>query len=189
MLTLVLGGCRSGKSAHAVSLAAARGGPVLYVATAEARDAEMAARIARHRAARPATWDTVEEPRDPLAPLAARAGAYRTAIVDCVTLWLANLMEAGAGDQEILDRVEALARWASANSTLVAVVANEVGGGLVPLDAVGRRFRDLAGLVNQRLATRAAEVTLMVAGLPWMLKGGMGEAVSDTPGAHHPAGG
>jgi adenosylcobinamide kinase / adenosylcobinamide-phosphate guanylyltransferase len=165
-LTLVLGGARSGKSRYAERLVMALPSPWLYVATAEARDSEMVERVAVHQAQRGPGWTTVETPRDIAGALAANANT--PALVDCLTLWLSNVLLADADvDAEIEHLDGALARAAAP----VVLVANEVGSGIVPDNALGRRFRDLQGLLNQRIAVRADRVFLVVAGLPLTLKG------------------
>jgi adenosylcobinamide kinase/adenosylcobinamide-phosphate guanylyltransferase len=165
-LTLVLGGARSGKSRYAESLITTVPPPWIYAATAQALDAEMAARIGAHRARRGAGWITVEAPRDLAATLTAHAKA--PILVDCLTLWLSNLMMADAEIDAEIDRLEqALAKAAAP----VVLVANEVGSGIVPDNALARRFRDLQGGLNQRIAARADHVVLLVAGLPLILKG------------------
>jgi adenosylcobinamide kinase/adenosylcobinamide-phosphate guanylyltransferase len=165
-LTLVLGGARSGKSRHAESLVAALPPPWIYVATAEAGDAEMAERIAAHRARRGANWRTVEAPHDLAAALTA-AESNAPVLVDCLTLWLSNRMLAGADiDAETAQLETALA----GRHAPVVLVSNEVGFGIVPDNALARRFRDLQGRLNQRMAARAGRVVLMVAGLPLMVK-------------------
>jgi adenosylcobinamide kinase / adenosylcobinamide-phosphate guanylyltransferase len=165
-LTLVLGGARSGKSRYAERLVMALPSPWLYVATAEARDSEMVERVAVHQAQRGPGWTTVETPRDIAGALAANANT--PALVDCLTLWLSNVLLADADvDAEIEHLDGALARTAAP----VVLVANEVGSGIVPDNALGRRFRDLQGLLNQRIAVRADRVFLVVAGLPLTLKG------------------
>ncbi len=165
-LTLVLGGARSGKSRYAESVIAALPPPWVYVATAEAGDAEMAARIAAHRLRRGGSWQTVEAPRDLSAALKACRG--RPMLIDCLTLWLSNLMLAEAD----IDAETALLEQALAAATApVALVANEVGSGLVPEYPLGRRFRDLQGILNQRIAARADRVVLVVAGIPLAVKG------------------
>jgi len=174
MLTLLLGGARSGKSRFAVSRGREVGGAaVVYIATASAGDAEMAARITRHRAARPEEWTTIEEPLDLVAALRKAEGmAPRAVIVDCLTLWLANLLEEEAEEERVLERIGAAAEAAKAlgHRCEVVVVSNEVGLSLVPTTALGRRFRDLHGLMNQTWAEHADRVALMVAGLPLWLK-------------------
>jgi adenosylcobinamide kinase / adenosylcobinamide-phosphate guanylyltransferase len=165
-LTLVLGGARSGKSRYAESLVMALPSPWLYVATAEARDSEMAERVAVHQGRRGPSWTTVETPRDIAGALAANANT--PALVDCLTLWLSNVLLADADvDAEIEHLDGALARAAAP----IVLVANEVGSGIVPDNALGRRFRDLQGLLNQRMAARVDRVFLVVAGLPLTLKG------------------
>jgi len=166
-LTLVLGGARAGKSRYAESLITALPAPWLYLATAEARDAEMAERIAAHKAQRAAGWRTVEAPRD-LASALAAAPPEAAILVDCLTLWLSNLMEAEADIDAETGRIEAAL---DGRTQPVVLVANEVGYGIVPDNALARRFRDLQGRLNQRIAARADRVVLVVAGLPLFVKG------------------
>jgi len=172
-LTLVLGGARSGKSRYAESLLAALppawAPPWAYVATAEAGDEEMAARIKTHRDRRGSSWRTIEAPRDVVAALAACANM--PVLVDCLTLWLSNLMLAEADVEREIQRLEQSLATLAAPAVLVA---NEVGSGIVPDYALGRRFRDAQGLLNQRIAARADRVVLVVAGLPLALKGTAG---------------
>ena len=166
-LTLVLGGARSGKSAYAESLVAGPG--AVYVATAQAIDDEMRDRIDRHRTRRREEWKTVEAPLDLSGALEAHA---RTAsgsgvLVDCLTVWLGNLMHAGlAIDQEVRALLESLV----VPAVPVVLVANEVGLGIVPENAMARAFRDHAGRLNQALAARADRVVLVTAGIPLVLK-------------------
>jgi len=164
-LTLVLGGARSGKSAYAERLLAGTKTRV-YLATAEAHDAEMAERIRRHRARRGDNWTTLEEPLDIARALSAAAGS-RPVLVDCLTLWLSNLIAAGRDVERETDAlIDALARREGS----VIFVANEVGLGIVPENALARLFRDHAGRLNQRLAARAQRVLFIAAGLPLTLK-------------------
>jgi adenosylcobinamide kinase / adenosylcobinamide-phosphate guanylyltransferase len=165
-LALVLGGARSGKSRHAEALVTALPPPWLYIATGEPRDNEMAARIAEHRARRGAQWQTVEAPRDLAAALAA-APAGAAVLVDCLTLWLSNVMLAGSDVDAELARLE---RTLVERSGYTVLVANEVGLGIVPDNALARRFRDSAGRLNQRLAAAADRVVLLVAGIPMKIK-------------------
>lgn len=166
-LTLVLGGARSGKSRYAEGLLTALPSPWIYLATAEARDAEMAERIAAHRTQRGTGWQTIEAPHD-LALRLEAAPAGVPVLVDCLTLWLSNRMLADADvDAEIDHFEEVLDRRAGT----VVLVSNEVGFSIVPDNALARRFRDLQGRLNQRIATRADRVVLIVAGLPLILKG------------------
>ena len=163
---LVLGGARSGKSRLAEEIALGLPPPRVYVATAEALDDEMAARIARHRADRGEDWITVEAPRDLARVLAAppRAGVV---LVDCLTLWLSNLMLAGTPTGPAFDDLEAALERAPVP---VVLVSNEVGQGIVPDNALARAFRDLQGNLNRRVAARADRVVLAVAGLALELK-------------------
>ena len=165
-LTLVLGGARSGKSRHAEGLIAALPPPWTYVATAEAGDEEMAARIKSHRERRGAQWRTIEAPRELAKALAACGDG--PVLVDCLTLWLSNLMLAEANVEEETAQLE---ETLAATKGPLVLVANEVGSGIVPSHALGRRFRDMQGVLNQRIAARAERVILMVAGLPLALKG------------------
>ena len=158
---LLLGGARSGKSALAQQVAARTGRPVTVVATAEAGDDEMAARIERHREARPAAWATVEEPLDLLGAVAgAPAGVFL--LVDCLTLWVANLLGGGAGAAEIDSAAAETVRALQARDSVV--VSNEVGLGIVPVNELARRFRDVLGSVNALFAQAADRAVLMVAG-------------------------
>lgn len=160
-LTLVLGGARSGKSRFAEGAVTALPAPWLYLATAEALDAEMRARIAEHRARRGAGWETAEVPRDLAAALGA-APAGRPVLVDCLTLWLSNVLLA---ERDVEAECDGLAAVLARPRGPWVVVANEVGLGIVPDNAVARRFRDAAGRLNQRVAAAADGVVLMVAGL------------------------
>ena len=165
-LTLVLGGARSGKSRYAENLIASLPPPWFFVATAQAGDDEMAARIAAHRARRGSSWQTVEAPHE-LAEAVVLAQPMPV-LVDCLTLWLSNLMLAAMDIEAEIARLE---RALEAASAPVALVSNEVGSGIVPEHALGRKFRDLQGVLNQRMAARADRVVLMVAGLPLAAKG------------------
>ena len=168
-LTLVLGGARSGKSRHAEALVEAAAACGTYCATAEAGDDEMAARIAAHRARRGAFWRTVEAPRELAATVLSETAPERPLLVDCLTLWLSNLLLGGAAiDDEFATLRDAL-RDAPGP---VVLVANEVGLGLVPQTPLGRAFRDAAGRLNQEVAALADRVVFLAAGLPLVLKGG-----------------
>lgn len=164
MLTLLTGGARSGKSSLAVALAERVGGPVVFLATARTSDdEEWAARVARHRAERPAAWTTVEEAVD----LGAAIGGVvpdAFLIVDCLTLWLANVLEAGADEDGVMVATAAALDAATARSGAIVVVTNEVGSSIVPMDAGARRYRDLLGRVNAAWAQRADHAYLVVAG-------------------------
>lgn len=164
-LTLILGGARSGKTGLALRLAEARSAAPVLIATAEALDAEMQDRIARHRAERGPHWLTVEAPLD-LAGALAALPADQVALVDCLTLWLSNLMHAGR-DLE----VETGTLIAALAGRPAILVANEVGLGVVPDNALARRYRDAAGRLNQALAAACDQVVFVAAGLPLALKG------------------
>jgi len=168
-LTLVLGGARSGKSRYAEHLVEAAACCGTYIATAEPGDAEMADRIAAHRTRRGPFWRTVEAPLLLAEAVGAVARPDRPVLVDCLTLWLSNLMLAEARLDEQLATLRAVLRDAAGP---VVLVANEVGLGLVPETPLGRRFRDAAGRLNQDLAALADRVVFIAAGLPLVLKGG-----------------
>jgi adenosylcobinamide kinase/adenosylcobinamide-phosphate guanylyltransferase len=171
-VTLVLGGARSGKSTHAEKLVAgtlfgAPPRPAVYIATAEAGDVEMATRIMAHRARRAGTWTTIEEPLKLDEALAGAVAHGQPVLVDCLTLWLSNLMQAGTDLDEATDD---LVRALEGLAVPVVFVSNEVGLGIVPDTPLGRAFRDAQGRLNMRVAERADRVILMTAGLPLTLK-------------------
>ncbi|MCQ4166471.1 bifunctional adenosylcobinamide kinase/adenosylcobinamide-phosphate guanylyltransferase [Tahibacter harae] len=169
MRTLILGGARSGKSALAERLAASHDA-VLYIATAAAGDDEMAARIQHHRARRPAHWGLSETPLALGAALRREARAGRCLLVDCLTLWLSNLLCRDDAALFAAERAELLDALAQLPGELV-LVSNEVGQGVVPLGELSRRFVDEAGRLHQDIAARCERVILTVAGLPLVLKG------------------
>lgn len=170
-LTLVLGGARSGKSRLAERLVAGTGRPRIYIATAEAWDDEMAARIDAHRRDRGEGWETIEAPRD-LGPVLSRVPPDACVLIDCATLWLTNHLLAEADlEAETTGLLAALQACAAP----VVVVSNEVGWSIVPENALARRFRDDQGRLNQRLAAEAGLVVGVMAGLPFVLKGQMPE--------------
>jgi adenosylcobinamide kinase/adenosylcobinamide-phosphate guanylyltransferase len=162
-LTLVLGGARSGKSRYAEGLVTALPPPWTYVATAQVFDAEMRVRVDAHRAGRAAGWTTVEEPLELVAALAVGGPV----LVDCLTLWLTNIMLA---DRDVAAMTAALLDALAARTASCVLVSNEVGLGIVPDNALARRFRDAAGVLHQRLAAKADRVVFMVAGLPLEVK-------------------
>ncbi|MGE3291919.1 MAG: bifunctional adenosylcobinamide kinase/adenosylcobinamide-phosphate guanylyltransferase [Geminicoccaceae bacterium] len=166
-VTLILGGARSGKSAHAEALVTGSGLLAVYVATAQPLDDEMRARIDRHRERRGSAWRTIEEPLELPDAIGREAGPGRAVLVDCLTLWLTNLLLAGRDADAAGDAlVSALER----RDGPVVLVANEVGSGIVPLGELSRAFVDHAGRLHQRIAASADRVRLMVAGLPLDLK-------------------
>lgn len=162
-LVVLLGGARAGKSALATELATRWPGPVAYIATAEARDEEMSARIARHRAERPGSWTTVEEPIE-LQPELERLDAQTYVIVDCLTLWVSNLLERGETEQAILAAADVAALACATRAAPVVAVSNEVGLGIVPASPLGRSFRDVLGAVNKAFVARADDAFFVVAG-------------------------
>ena len=168
-LCVVLGGARSGKSRLALKLAG-QACPRAFVATAEAGDEEMAARIRRHQRERDPSWETQEIPIDVSGWLATRGTAYKTVVIDCLTLWLANLLGGGIQDSQVLSHVDDLMKSVRMVPGTVVLVSNEVGMGIVPGDAATRQFRDCAGGMNQRVAEVADAVYLTVSGLPVKLK-------------------
>lgn len=167
-VTLVLGGARSGKSRHAERLLESQPGPCVYLATAQAGDAEMAARIAAHRARRGARWQTHEEPLDLAAALRTVCRRDGAVLVDCLTLWLSNVL---AAERDVAAESDALIAALEDLTGPVVFVSNEVGLGVVPANALARRFVDAAGMLHQRLAAAADRVVLMTAGLPLTIKG------------------
>jgi adenosylcobinamide kinase/adenosylcobinamide-phosphate guanylyltransferase len=169
-MIFITGGARSGKSRLAEELARGYGAPLGYIATGRAGDGEMAERIARHRARRGPDWQTVEEPLDLAGAVAALDGEVNALLVDCVTLWLTNLLLHRGESSPLLAEVSALASLAAGLKTPLILVSNEVGMGIVPDNALARTFRDLAGEANEILARAADEVYVMFSGLPLKLK-------------------
>jgi adenosylcobinamide kinase/adenosylcobinamide-phosphate guanylyltransferase len=162
-LTVLLGGARSGKSTLAMERAHAFDGPVVFVATGEARDAEMAERIDRHRLERPSDWATVEAPLDLVGALSA-VDSRACVIVDCLSLWVANLLEARRDERDLHAIAEAAARLAADRDAETIAVSNEVGMGVVPANELGRRYRDALGRVNAIWVDAASRAALVVAG-------------------------
>lgn len=167
-VSLILGGARSGKSARALALAPAP--PRVFIATAEALDQEMRERIRHHQAERGADWGLAEAPLELEAALRAHASAGTTVVVDCLTLWLSNILHAR---REPDAEAEALLRALAEVEGRVVLVSNEVGMGLAPANALGRAFRDAQGRLNQRVAAAADHVEFVAAGLPLVLKGAL----------------
>lgn len=170
-VTLVTGGTRSGKSRYAEKLAEAFAGPRGYLATGQPGDTEMAERITRHRARRGSDWETVEEPLELVEAVTRVDGSYSVVLVDCVTLWLSNLMfSCPGGAAEALARVERFTDGFACWRTPLIIVTSEVGMGIVPEHPLSRAFRDLAGEANELIAARADEVYVTISGLPLKLK-------------------
>lgn len=178
---LILGGARSGKSAYAEAQALASGKPVVYIATAQAGDAEMAARIAHHRQTRPANWRTIEEPLALATAISRASQPGQVVLVDCLTLWLSNLLFDPAQPMPKVGQIQLPERFHQQRTALLAalearqddiwLVSNELGMGIVPMGAVSRCFADEAGRLNQAVARQASEVVMLIAGLPLRLKG------------------
>lgn len=166
-LTLVTGGARSGKSAYGERLAASFDRPVLFVATAEAKDDDMRRRIAAHQASRPAGWQTLEEPLSVAVRLRAQWQTGSVVLLDCVTLLASNLLLDG---RSVQPEIDGLVAWQQSAGATLIVVTNEVGLGIVPDNALARQYRDLLGQANQSLARAATSVVLMVAGIPLRIK-------------------
>ncbi len=170
MKTLITGGARSGKSAHALMLAEQSAGPKIFIATAEGRDDEMRRRIVKHKAERGPGWITVEEPVNVAEAVAVHGAAGNFIVVDCLTLWASNLLQQ-ADNAVFARKADGLAAAVAGVAAAVIVVTNEVGLGIVPGDPVSRAYRDRLGLVNARMAAACGRVILMVAGLPVVIKG------------------
>ena len=173
-LSLVLGGVRSGKSAFAEGLAGQDERPVLYLATGMAVDEEMEERIRRHQESRPAHWTTVEEPMDLAGPLTEATGSV---LIDSLDAWLGNMMfehkysDTEEIEQSVLLRLEAFLKVIDKATAEFTVVSSEVGLSMVPIELVGRRFQDILGTINQRVAAQADRVFMVVAGIPTQIKG------------------
>ncbi len=177
---LILGGARSGKSDYAQSLAAKLSSNVLYVATATAQDEEMAERIVRHRASRPARWDTLEVPLGVAAALREGIGGYDVVLIDCLTLLASNILlryerRPDLAEAALLAELDEIFTLCEAAGVTLIMVSNEVGMGVVPPYPLGRYYRDLLGRANQRVARRADHVLLLIAGLPVDIKALSGE--------------
>ncbi len=169
-IIFITGGARSGKSRLAEKLAESFGSPLCYVATGEARDPEMTDRIAAHRARRGEEWQTIEEPRNLVERLRSADGSYQAVLVDCITLWISNLLLHYGTADPVLEEVQALVEAIKDCATPLIFVSNEVGMGIVPENALARTFRDLAGNANQLLAAAADEVYVTFSGIPLKLK-------------------
>lgn len=169
-ITFITGGARSGKSAFAEKLASSVSGKRAYLATAQALDAEMVARIEHHRKRRGSAWDTYEEPLAVAELVQKLSGRYDVVLLDCLTLWLSNVMARTEKDDFILTQVGDLLGALKDFGGVCIAVSNEVGLGIVPDNALARRYRDLAGIMNQRIAQRADDAYFLAAGIPMKLK-------------------
>jgi adenosylcobinamide kinase/adenosylcobinamide-phosphate guanylyltransferase len=169
-LYFITGGARSGKSAFAEKIAADLGGKRAYLATAQALDAEMVARIEHHRKRRGSAWDTYEEPLAVAELLRKLSGRCDVVLLDCLTLWLSNVMARNSDDASVIAQADELVAAIRAFAGSCIVVSNEVGLGIVPDNALARRFRDLAGFVNQKVAQASDEAYLLTSGIPMKIK-------------------
>jgi adenosylcobinamide kinase/adenosylcobinamide-phosphate guanylyltransferase len=168
-ITLILGGARSGKSAHAVNLAK-KYKKTAFIATCQALDKEMRERIRLHQKQRPRRWETFEEPINLNSLLLKIDDKFDCILIDCLTLLTSNLILAGYEKEEIFKRIEIMSAILRKKKARVIMVSNEVGLGLVPANKLGRDFRDIAGKVNQIVAKEASKVFFMVSGIPWEIK-------------------
>jgi len=166
----ITGGARSGKSAFAEKLADRLEGNRAYIATAQALDPEMAARIEKHRSERGRAWDTFEEPLAVAELIRKLSGRYEVALLDCLTLWLSNIMAHTSGDGAVVDRHGELISAINDFAGSCIIVSNEVGLGIVPDNPLARKFRDFAGILNQKMALAADEAYFIAAGMPVRIK-------------------
>lgn len=167
----ITGGRRSGKSSYALELAESLGSQRLYLATAEALDDEMDKRIKRHREERGNGWDTAEEPVN-VADVIEESAEYDVILIDCLTLWLCNVMHKGdLGDETIMKEIDSLVEACRESGKTLIAVSNELGSGVIPDNPLSRRFTDLAGMMNQKMAAAADRVVLTISGIPMTIKG------------------
>ena len=171
-LILILGGARSGKSSFAQQLAAKANGNVIFLATSQAGDDEMAERISRHKASRPASWRTIEEPLDLVGLLQIEATSADVVLIDCLTLWVSNILirDGDSAEEEVLKQIGGILDNYRQGNTSYIMVSGEVGMGLVPANPMGRAFRDILGRLNQELARKADKVFMLIAGIPVDIK-------------------
>ncbi|MBF0594953.1 MAG: bifunctional adenosylcobinamide kinase/adenosylcobinamide-phosphate guanylyltransferase [Candidatus Omnitrophica bacterium] len=169
-IVFIIGGARSGKSRYSVELAKASAQKVVFLATCIFRDAEMDERVRRHQQSRPSSWEVINEGKDIAAALAGAQHADTTVLIDCLGMWVFNMMEEHANDEPIEAAFENFVQALGSVQGLVIIVSNETGCGLVPEHASGRRFRDLIGRLNQMTARAADEVVMMQVGIPIKIK-------------------
>ena len=167
----IVGGARSGKSRHAQEIAKLRGGKVAFLATCLARDNEMKERISQHKKSRPRQWKVIEAPNDLRSALRGLGHRFDTVIIDCLGLFVSNLLLDGQKEEKIKGKIEAIAKTLRKAKYSSIVVSNEVGGGIVPDNALARQFRDVVGISNQIMSRSADTVYIMQAGMPTKLKG------------------
>ena len=170
-MIFVTGGCRSGKSRFALSYANERYCKKIFLATSEVLDDGMALRVENHKRMRGAEWKTIEEPVEIVERISQSQEEGAIILLDCITLWLSNLLIKGTDDSRIMEEVNRLTAAIQESPASFIIVSNEVGMGIVPVDPLGRRFRDLSGTANQRIAEAADAVVFMVSGIPLFLKG------------------
>lgn len=170
ILILVTGGVRSGKSSYAQRIADSSGLKVFFIATAEELDGDMKKRIKAHKRSRPDGWVTIEEPFKLKNALISLPSGKKAVIIDCLTLLISNLIQKGRSDDQIINEIKAALKAARAKAEVTVIVTNEVGSGIVPLNALSRRFRDLQGKINQIAAKEADRVCLLVSGIPVQVK-------------------
>jgi adenosylcobinamide kinase/adenosylcobinamide-phosphate guanylyltransferase len=169
-IVLLTGGVRSGKSRYAQSIAAKTGSKVFYIATAEDLDPEMKKRIKAHRKSRPRSWSVIEEPLSVSKAVKHLPRGRKTVIIDCITMLISNLMHEGFSDTAICSEIRSIMSLLRGNSAFSVIVTNEVGWGIVPDNPLGRRFRDMQGIVNSMIAKEADKVCLLVSGIPLYIK-------------------
>jgi len=170
-MIFITGGCRSGKSRFAFDYVNRHFSKKLYLATCEPLDEEMAQRIENHKKMRGSEWQTIEEPIEVVDKIKQYGDKAEVILLDCITLWLSNLLMSGKNDLKIIEEVNSLMNTFKQSQTSLVIVSNEVGMGIVPADPLSRQFRDLSGMVNQRIAKGADAVVFMVSGIPLFLKG------------------
>jgi adenosylcobinamide kinase/adenosylcobinamide-phosphate guanylyltransferase len=170
-LILITGGCRSGKSRYALDYANQHFSKKMYLATCQALDEEMVRRVEEHKKLRGPEWLTIEEPIEIADQMKRYGNGVEVILLDCLTLWLSNLLLKGDNDSKIMEETDRLIQTLRERRTSVIIVSNEVGMGIVPVDPLSRRFRDLSGMANQRIAGEADEVIFMVSGMSLFLKG------------------
>jgi adenosylcobinamide kinase/adenosylcobinamide-phosphate guanylyltransferase len=170
-IVFVLGGCRSGKSRCALEYADRHYRHKVFLATSEVYDDEMQKRVEKHQRDRGHEWTTIEEPLKVAEKLASLEPSFEVVLIDCMTLWISNLLMSGEGEDGILDKADDLIEQLKQIPQSTIIVSNEVGAGIVPENRLARIFRDAAGAVNQKLAARADVVVFTVAGIPQVIKG------------------
>lgn len=171
-IVFIFGGARSGKSSYAIELAKGRDKKVAFIATCQPLDKEMTLRIGLHKKKRPSHWKTFEEPKDLLGFLKGLEPDFDIVIIDCLTLFISNLLSEGLTDEEVEGLMDEILKILKAAKYKSIIVSNEVGLGVVPENRLARRFRDLAGRINQKITMDAGEVIFMLSGMPLRIKGG-----------------